>query len=211
MATIHPSRLGLVPQNLRDSYPRDRDDRRARSPSPRRNGRRSPSRTPSQDRGNTRNSRGGRDERDERDGNRQRARARADDYFDGERGDDRESRRGRGRSRSLDRERDRERDERRAGDRPRRPSPEYSEYRRPTPPHIQDGAAAAPWRQQENMYPSRRDRMPLSGSDSGFLEGYVNYIHINFTHSHSSFSRRQQREQNSFSIWPPSPKVPARS
>ena len=73
----------------------------------------------------------------------------------------------------MDRERDREREERRERDRDRqrRASPEYSEYRRPTPPR--EGSAPAPWRQQENMYPRGRDvgRFVAGGAD--FMERYV--------------------------------------
>ncbi|EKM54202.1 uncharacterized protein PHACADRAFT_257880 [Phanerochaete carnosa HHB-10118-sp] len=134
------------------------------------------------------------DRDDRRNGDRSRTtRARAGDYFEGERAGGRA--RGRERSRSLDRERDREREERRAEDRnrPRRPSPEYSEYRRPTPPHMREDSPAPPWRQQENMYPGKQNRAPL-GAGPGFLE-----------------SRRKQREDNTLSIWPSSPKAPARS
>ncbi|GJE97744.1 as-induced vulval development antagonist-domain-containing protein [Phanerochaete sordida] len=205
MATIHPSRLALVPQGLRDTNTRTRDappHQSSRQPSPPRYKRRSPSRSRSRDRGYKRDapgeSNGRRDDGDDRrNGDKsRRTRARADDYFDSERDDDRARGRGRERSRSLDRERDREREDRRPADvnRARRPSPEYSEYRRPSPPHMREETPpAAPWRQQENMYPGKRDRAPL-GVGPGFLD-----------------SRRKQREENTFSIWPPSPKGPSRS
>lgn len=211
MATIHPSRLGLVPQDAKDSYEHKQDDRQGRS-LPRNSARRSPSRTPSRDRGHTRNSRGP-NEHNSRDGDRKdvdggrKARARADDYFDGDRNGGRS--RGRERSRSADIQRDREREERRSDDRPRRPSPEYSEYKRPSPPHASEGSAPAPWRQQENMYPSRRGGMGHSNG-SEFLDRYVHFYTPTFCVL-TFLSRRQQREASNFSIWPSSPKAPARS
>lgn len=95
----------------------------------------------------------------------------------------------------------------------RRGSPEYEEYRRPaSPPAVQ-----APWRQQENMYPPRRggerdkpyggdgprDR-PYGGDGArdrpyGGDGGGSDYFE----------SRRLQRFNSTFSIWPPSPKAPA--
>ncbi|KIJ49376.1 hypothetical protein M422DRAFT_27737 [Sphaerobolus stellatus SS14] len=123
MATIHPSRLGLVPQDPRDS----RGSRRPRSDS------RSPVYS------------------------KPRPRSRS---------------RGRGRSEARD-----------AG----RRSPRYEDYKKP-----EDNA---PWRQQENMYPERRGRQPPSGNWGG-----GDYIK----------SRQEQRDSNTFSIWPPSPKGPAR-
>ncbi|KAI0339841.1 DUF926-domain-containing protein [Trametopsis cervina] len=188
MATIHPSRLGLVPQ--------DSNRQRGRSPSPRLSRPHEPSSPRSPAGGRSKYNDGNDDRRrDERDGDRAKHRARADDYFEGDRKD-----RAKERSRSIDRQRDREREDRHLNDRVRRPSPEYSEYRRPSPPHLrrEDPAVAAPpWKQQENMYPSRRGGPPMNGYGGGgsdFMDG-----------------RRQQREQSTVSIWPPSPKAPARS
>ncbi|KAJ3531801.1 hypothetical protein NM688_g7521 [Phlebia brevispora] len=158
---------------------------RGRSPSPRhRNGSYSRGREDSRRRDGDRDST---DDRSRRNGGR-RDRARADDYFDGE---DRERRRER--SKSADRQRDKEREDRRDHDRPRRPSPEYSEYRRPSPPRVD--SSSAPWHEQQNMYPNRRDRPPHTG------HGGNDYME----------SRRQQRESSTFTIWPPSPKAPSRS
>ncbi|KAF9483098.1 DUF926-domain-containing protein [Pholiota conissans] len=156
MATVHPSRMGLIPQDMRGPAPPDRSTRR--SPSPRRS-RRSPSPRRSRSR---------------------------------ERGRDGGSRR--------DDSRDRGRASYRASE-PRRPSPKYEDYRRPhvpmgPPPTLPTGEPSAPWRQQENMYPGRRDHHggPMHGSaNAGFLE-----------------SRREQREAQIVNVWPPSPKAPAR-
>ncbi|TDL29174.1 DUF926-domain-containing protein [Rickenella mellea] len=159
MATVHPSRMGLVPIDpVKDRRPYDDRDVR--------------------DRGQTSTERSRRDpERDRRhDPHRSRSRERnrpADD-----RGYDRR------RSRSP-----------RASD--RRRSPVYDEYKRPAtpPPRGEDSAAAPPWRVQENMYPPRgrpAENAPnWSGSGAGadFFE-----------------SRRQQRMNSTFSIYPPSPK-----
>lgn len=84
MATVHPSRMALVPQDSKSSYP-DRDRRRPRSRSPRR-------------------------------------------------------------SRSRDRDSRRE---------VRRGSPAYDDYRRASPPPR--GDKDAPWKEQGNMYPNRKD------------------------------------------------------
>lgn len=188
MATIHPSRLGLVPQDPPKSD-HSRNRQRGRSPSPRdtrRNGR-STSRSPGRNRGDYhrgdrerkhKNENDGQD--DGRDDDRRRHRARADDYFGGERRDEK----GRPRSRSVDKQRDKERTER---ERTRRPSPEYAEYRRASPPR--EGNANAPWRQQENMYPGRQDRMPQNayGGGADFLERCVS--HYNFLRSIESHGR----------------------
>ncbi|KAL4074082.1 ras-induced vulval development antagonist-domain-containing protein [Scleroderma citrinum] len=167
MATVHPSRMGLVPQ---DSYYADRRRARSRSRSPR-------------NRDSTRLERDGRG--DGQEGNRDRAGGR-------ERSSDRRPRSSsRQRDHSASRSRDRERDGRNYQDR-RRPSPEYLDYRRPASP-----GPAAPWKQQENMYPNRghRDRPP-----HGYGGGGADYMD----------SRRLQRENSSASIWPPSPKEPVR-
>ena len=173
MATVHPSRMNLVPQDNKNTYTNGRA--RARTPSPRRTSRRSRSRSPDRDRGYTRDSRGGPSGRDSRhrqeDGDRSRKqRVRADDFF----GEDKDGDRGRSRDRSVDREKDKEREERR--DRPRRPSPEYTEYRRPSPPHTREGSAPAPWRQPENMYPGRRGGNNSYGGGGGgadFMDRYA--------------------------------------
>jgi hypothetical protein len=95
MATVHPSRMSLVPKDPRDSYPdySERDRRRARSRSPRH---------------------------------------RPD------------------RSRSRDRHL--------RGDSRRRSSPAYDDYRRSSPRRSPPREESkAPWKQQQNMYPNRRD------------------------------------------------------
>ncbi|KAI0930074.1 hypothetical protein AcV5_006874 [Taiwanofungus camphoratus] len=208
MATVHPSRMALVPQDPKDVYAQRQPAPRGRSPSPRYTRSRSNDRAyrrdeprRDRDRERSRERAGGRardrDREDEGRRRHERTRARADDYFDDASSSD-ERRRNRSRSRSVDRERDREREEKRERDRPRRASPEYSEYRRPSPPREREGSvpAQAPWRQQENMYPGRRERPPHNGYGGGadFMD-----------------SRRLQRESRSFSIWPPSPKAPARN
>ena len=211
MATVHPSRLALVPQDPpKDLYSQTRD--RRRSPSPRPPRRRSPSpRERERRRGYDRSDRRDRDRDDAR--RPERGRARADDYFDeASSGEERPAPRKRSRSRSVDRERDREREERRERDRDRqrRASPEYSEYRRPTPPR--EGSAPAPWRQQENMYPRGRDvgRFVAGGAD--FMERYVALFNqlVYFECLFRLCSRRQQRENSTLSIWPPSPRAPTR-
>ena len=121
-----------------------------------------------------------------------------------------------------------EREERRARsregerDRPRRASPDYSDYRKPSPPRVREGSApapphgGAPWRQQENMYPSRGGRHPQYGGFGGgsdFLERCVYFVglRINLSMLKDSFSsRRQQREASTVTVWPPSPKAPTR-
>ncbi|OCH92453.1 DUF926-domain-containing protein [Obba rivulosa] len=213
MATVHPSRLALVPQDPKDIYPTRQP--RGRSPSPRYN-RKPASRSRSRDRGNRRDDPPHeydrdrrrddepRDRHDERDVGRsrrpERERARADDYFSTEDIENRDGRRGESRSRSVDRERDTEREERRERDKPRRASPDYSDYRKPSPLRAREGSAPAqpqaPWRQPENMYPTRRGPA-LGGYGPGGGEDFME-------------SRRQQRESKSFSIWPPSPKGPTR-
>ncbi|KZT10777.1 DUF926-domain-containing protein [Laetiporus sulphureus 93-53] len=191
MATIHPSRMALVPQDSRDSHPSSREARdRGRSPSPRYSRRRTPS-IDREKRHYMDEARRGREEESSK--LHERGRARADDYFDDASGSGGQPGR-RGGSRSVDRERDRERGERREKDRMRRPSPEYNEYRRTSSPREQEDSAGArpPWRQQQNVYPRGRDRAPhIGGAD------YMD-------------SRRQQRDNITFSIWPPSPKAPTR-
>lgn len=186
MATVHPSRMALVPQDNKDTYPSRRERGRSSSPKYTSNGRHYA------DDSRRDGGRDGSRDRDRDYGYRPRdsgrhGRARADDYFNTDDKDERRRRpsRSRTRSRSLDRARDTEREERRERNRggPRRPSPEYSEYRRPvSPPREREerqGSAGpgpqAPWRQQENMYPNRRDRPPHGGYGGGadFLERYA--------------------------------------
>ncbi|CAA7260748.1 unnamed protein product [Cyclocybe aegerita] len=116
MATVHPSRMALIPQDMRETR-NDRDRRRNRSPSPRRS-RRSPS--PRRNRSRERYMDGGRD------GGRGR-----DSGYDRNRRNGRENSRERGR------------DDHRASE-PRRASPEYDDYRRPPPPS--GGDAPATWK-----------------------------------------------------------------
>ncbi|GJJ06546.1 hypothetical protein Clacol_000738 [Clathrus columnatus] len=87
------------------------------------------------------------------------------------------------RNRSESRGRERERDGRRY-------SPEYSEY---TTNELNN---AAPWHSQNNMYPERRGGQ----RDNAYQTGSTDY----FTH------RQQLRDNKQVSIWPPSPKRPAR-
>ncbi|GBE80646.1 predicted protein [Sparassis crispa] len=210
MATIHPSRLALVPHDPKDIYPSRHTLDRGRPPSPRSNRRLTPSPLSSELRGyrrddsreddrDRRRDRGkdkdadthGERDHDSRRDDAKRERARADDYFDE---DDR--RRKRSRTRSVDRERDYERSDRLEGNRPRRPSPVYSEYRRPSSPGERERSPVpqAPWRQHENMYPGYR------GPPHGGYGGGVDFLE----------SRRKQREQSTISIWPTSPRAPTR-
>ncbi|EDR12013.1 uncharacterized protein LACBIDRAFT_314103 [Laccaria bicolor S238N-H82] len=151
MATIHPSRLGLVPQDP----PQRR--RRSPSPSPRRRSRsRSPShRDKERERDRDRNQRKGRDERDK-------GRERYRDRSRGSRGRD-ERNDGRGR------ENGRGESPRRNAPEGRRGSPLYDDYRRPAPPVVE---GQTPWRQPENMYPNRGGGRPSgAGSEgAGFIE-----------------------------------------
>ncbi|KIK98472.1 hypothetical protein PAXRUDRAFT_679139 [Paxillus rubicundulus Ve08.2h10] len=192
MATVHPSRMGLVPQDKNNDQP---ERRRAKSPSPSRryeSDRRDRDRDRDRDRGRERDkertdySRGRTSPR-RRPEAREHSRGRVKDR---ERGRDGETRRDRDGETLGQRERDG--DGERGG---RRASPEYGEYKRPVSP-----APGAP-----SMYPSRqprdgmyeRDRPPHARGGYGgndFLE-----------------SRRLQREGSTLSIWPPSPKAPART
>lgn len=159
MATIHPSRMALVPQEPNAVVSRQY---RGRSPSlrPREAHVRSTRDSPTYDRDYKRSRFEDENEsRGNRDGERDRGRDRS-------RGDDR-----RDRSRDIDR-RHRNEDRDRGGDKERRrASPEYTDYRRPSPPlkNIQS-QTQAPWRQQENMYPNRRqerDRPVHAGGSYG--------------------------------------------
>ena len=171
MATIHPSRLALVQQGSRSS---NTGARRGRSPSPQRSTHAVSLRKRSlEDR-----TRANVDAEPERS---RRGRARADDYFDGEGKEVGRTER----SRSRDKQRDHEREERRerSRDRPRRPSPEYAEYKRPASPHSAGDTSSAPWRQQESMYPNRRDKAPYmssAGGGSDFLERYDHDRHSTY-------------------------------
>lgn len=173
MATVHPSRMALVRQDPpKDLYSQTRERRRTLSPRPSR--RRSPS-PPRDQRRDRKYGRYDRRDRGTEDGGRpERGRARADDYFDeASSGGEGPAPHKRTRSKSVDRERDREREERRerGKDKPRRASPEYSEYRRLSPPR--EGSAPAPWRQQENMYPRGRDMGRFVAGGADFMERYV--------------------------------------
>ncbi|KAI6121554.1 ras-induced vulval development antagonist-domain-containing protein [Pisolithus sp. B1] len=164
MATVHPSRMGLVPQDRKDVYQAERRYQRSRSNSP-------------GGRGFTT----GRSRQRSRSGGRPRSFSRRRDG--GDRKHDVSGDRRRDRDRESDDEGHRER---------RRPSPEYSDYNRPPSP-----GQAAPWRQQENMYPPRTYRSRLPHGHGAQSTDYLE-------------SRRLQREASTVSIWPPSPKGPAR-
>ncbi|KAA1473958.1 DUF926-domain-containing protein [Dentipellis sp. KUC8613] len=195
MATIHPSRMGLVPHDQMDV-----STSRRRSPSPRRH----------RSRSNDRH----RDSRDVRDRDRDHGRGEGrerDKGYDRSRDDGRERESRRERERVRERERSASRDRGRRDDRPerdgapppraRRDSPEYSEYRKPGSPQ-RDAHAQAPWHQPENMYGQRRER-PYGGhggGDGGHGGEGADYFE----------SRRLQRAASTLSIWPPSPKAPAR-
>ncbi|KAI6113278.1 ras-induced vulval development antagonist-domain-containing protein [Pisolithus croceorrhizus] len=176
MATVHPSRMGLVPQDRKDVYQAERRYQRSRSNSP-------------GGRGFT--TEGNREESNDHDRGRSRQRSRSGGRprsFSRRRdGEDRKH------DVSGDRRRDRDRESDDEGHRERRrPSPEYSDYNRPPSP-----GQAAPWRQQENMYPPRTYRSRLPHGHGAQSTDYLE-------------SRRLQREASTVSIWPPSPKGPAR-
>ena len=126
MATVHPSRMGLIPQEMRSKHAE------RRSPSPRRS---RPSPSP-------RRSRSGDHDRRRQDGER--------------------------RGRADSRERDRGYDQRRA-------SPQYEDYKRPPAPAVGpgEGESSAPWRQQDSMYPGRRDHQHQGGGGLDFMERYA--------------------------------------
>ncbi|KAF8502158.1 DUF926-domain-containing protein [Russula emetica] len=220
MAFVHPSRMALVPKDSR-SLPSSG----TRLPSP-------PA-SPPRDRSVDRYQRRSRDEKHNGDRERRGRSDRSRDHTD--RDDERRRDRGRSSNRDQDRHRSRHRsngdryDDRRNENRdsdskgPRsqrddhspvrspppsssrpplgRASPTYDDYSRrhaapsPLPPDDKSGRSGAPpenappWHQQENMY--RRD---------GRLDGGGDYFE----------RRRQQRVNNTFSIWPPSPRAPAR-
>ncbi|KAF8149430.1 ras-induced vulval development antagonist-domain-containing protein [Crassisporium funariophilum] len=166
MATVHPSRMGLIPQELRQT---NNDRTRGRSPSPRRS-RRSPS--PRRERSRDRDR--GRDGGRRKDAPSDEKRDRRDYSKDGAR----------------------DRDEN-GGVEKRRASPQYEDYRRP-PPAAAPAESSAPWRQQENMYPGRRDQPRYGGS--GYGNGGADFLE----------SRRVQRAAQVVNVWPASPKAPAR-
>ncbi|KAI9509417.1 ras-induced vulval development antagonist-domain-containing protein [Russula earlei] len=196
MAFVHPSRMALVPKepaSARSSGSRDyrgpyldRDDERRR------------------EHGRARS--GDREVRRDEDGRESRHHSNGDRHHDDRRDEDIENG-GSRRERSW-------RDDRPSGRSPLPPSkslsgrasPRYDDYSRrdstppppPPPPPPRDdryrrtdtpSENGPPWRQQENMY--RRDSRVDAGGD--YFE-----------------RRRQQRVNNTFSIWPPSPRAPAR-
>ncbi|KDR67517.1 hypothetical protein GALMADRAFT_283493 [Galerina marginata CBS 339.88] len=163
MATVHPSRMGLIPQAMRETAS---ERSRRRSPSPRRRRSPSPRRSRSRDRGR------------DRDRDRENGRARDSGYDDRRTGETRD----RGREEYRDR-----------ASEPRRGSPEYDDYRRNQPP-AGESSAQAPWRQQDSMYPPKRDHQFQGGS------GGANFLE----------ARRVQRAAQTVNVWPPSPKAPAR-
>ncbi|KAG1900498.1 ras-induced vulval development antagonist-domain-containing protein [Suillus fuscotomentosus] len=185
MATVHPSRMGLVPQDPKDTY---LARRRARSPSPRA---RSPPRHSERERDSGRNRARDRSRERERDKRRDASKHKDRDGGDvRKRDDDIDPRQSLNPDRGRDRERDRSKERRRG-------SPEYTDYKRhATPPPTE-----APWRNQENLYPNRqgRDRPPHAGGSYG--GGGSEYLE----------SRRAQRDASTLSIWPPSPKAPTRT
>jgi hypothetical protein len=87
----------------------------------------------------------------------------------------------------------------------RRASPDYNEYRRPSPPRNTD------------YHPDDRDNSSHGYRSSGrtapdFMERYVSIVaclQLRIVICHDS--RRLQREEASVDIWPPSPKAPIRS
>ncbi|KAF8444773.1 ras-induced vulval development antagonist-domain-containing protein [Boletus edulis BED1] len=181
MATVHPSRMGLVPQDPRDVY----QARRARSPSP-------PHRYDRR-----RDSESDDDDDRRREGDREKERKRSDDRRDQRRDrnserrvDDRDRDRNRGRYRERERDEDRNRDRERSKSR-RRASPEYGDYKRPASP-----SPATP-----SMYPNRQPRDGKYERRGGYGGGGNDYLE----------SRMSQRDSSTLNIWPSSPKAPARA
>ncbi|KAF8907842.1 ras-induced vulval development antagonist-domain-containing protein [Gymnopilus junonius] len=196
MATVHPSRMALIPQEIREPASLKY---RGRSPSPRRSSSRR-SASPPPRRRNTSRSRERERERDrerDRDGGRDRRRGHDDDRErdrDRPREKDRDRRGGRDGSRDRDSQRGRDsyRDRDRAPE-PRRASPKYEDYKRPQGPPAagpgEGGESSAPWRKQDSMYPPRHFQGGSAGAN--FLE-----------------ARRAQREAQTTNVWPTSPKAP---
>ncbi|KAL5485154.1 hypothetical protein ACEPAI_7796 [Sanghuangporus weigelae] len=179
MATVHPSRLGLVPQS--SSFKTE-------------------GRYNGVDRDRSRERRKEHDFSYRRDDSRERDhdRDRKPDYPNESRRERSRSPNGRGRARDDDKRRyDQE-------ERQRRSSPDYSAYRKEEPfrsagPNGAEDArgadAPAPWRAPENMYGSRgRGRTPGPGPGPGGDDYFA--------------SRRTMRASKEVNIWPPSPKEP---
>ncbi|PPQ99667.1 hypothetical protein CVT24_009739 [Panaeolus cyanescens] len=144
MATVHPSRMRLIPEGLRES---NRGNSGTRSPSPRRRSR-SPrrSRTPEREREREREQ---------------------------ERDRDRDRERERDRDRGRDRDRDRDRDDRGRYDHReperRRASPQYDDYRRPPPPHMADDKGHdAMYPPRQDRY--KHVNVPYGSAGSDFME-----------------------------------------
>lgn len=172
MATVHPSRMGLVPQDSKDVYS---DFHRARSRSPshkydrdRRETDRE--REKARDRESDNDSQGGRgggSERERPDHRRDRRRGHNDDRTSPRRRDngrwvdDRDRDRDRGRHRERERGKDKDRSRSR-----RRASPEYGEYKRPTSP-----GPGTP-----SMYPSRQPQDGMYQRRSGYGGGGSEYL-----------------------------------
>jgi len=163
MATVHPSRMGLVPHDK----PKDDSSRYSKDIGPssgRRNRHDEPrDRPPHKDRSRSKDgSRRGRSE--ERERRRGRSGERDSNAKDGER----YARNGRG-----------------DDERERRRSPDYSAYRRPSPPHMhtngQGHASVAnarkvtpPWRVPQNMFPPRRGGQGMDFATGGdFFSRYI--------------------------------------
>lgn len=170
MATVHPSRMGLVPQDPKDVYP---GLRRGRSPSPSHRyarDRRERDRDSESD-NDSEGGRGGERERGRPDDRRDRRRDRGDDRTSprqrdsGRRMDDRDKDRDRGRYRERERDKDRNGDRDRSRSR-RRASPEYGDYKRP----------ASPGLGTPNMYPNRQLRDRTYERRSGYGGGGSEYL-----------------------------------
>ncbi|KAL5523832.1 hypothetical protein ACEPAG_8005 [Sanghuangporus baumii] len=178
MATVHPSRLGLVPQSSsfkNEGRYNDADRDRSR------------------ERRKEHDSSYRRDDSRERNHDRDRKR----DYPNERRRERSRSPNDRGRARDDERRRyDQE-------ERQRRSSPDYSAYRKEPsrsvgPNGVEDARgvdAPTPWRAPENMYGSRgRGRTPGPGPGPGGDDYFA--------------SRRSIRASKEVNIWPPSPKEP---
>ncbi|KDQ57405.1 hypothetical protein JAAARDRAFT_177518 [Jaapia argillacea MUCL 33604] len=192
MATVHPSRMGLVPQDPpKNAYVKPTATR-TRSPE------RSRDRYGRDERRDTRD----RDHRRDRDRDDRRDRGR-DDTRDRDR-DDRDRRDGDRHMRKEKETRERSRSRGKSdNDKDRRASPEYEDYKRPASP-----ARDVPWRQQDSRKDRGGDRPMYGGGDRAAYGGGAPY-----GGGGDDFmeSRRRQRESSSMSIWPPSPRAPARA
>lgn len=186
MATIHPSRMGLVPHNGSSSAQNERKGR-----------------SRSRDREDARHG-GYSDRRDNGYGRRDNGYERRDGGYE---------RRDNGWDRKDDKQEGRGRDnDDRGRNQERRPSPSYDDYRRQPPPHLAHSSQPPP----RNMYPNRGGgygggRPPGGMGNSDWFGRCVIGFRSSDSRVDAGCSRRAQREGMTVDVWPPSPKEPSRS